>query len=134
MLKRWTTILLLIVCLFLAGCSAKTETMSPEELQPAQTVTTQQDSGQYVGSINSDKYHLPDCRWAHGGDVQKIGAHFFLEAWIDTIATKTTRIATSVSSVFFGSSKRRRKKLFGFLLRRGCSILSSSMPFPPFVW
>ena len=49
-------------------------------------------------------------------------------------ATKTTRIATSVSSVFFGSSKRRRKKLFGFLLRRGCSILSSSMPFPPIVW
>lgn len=39
---------LLLVLMFLTGCSSS---------------STQADQS-YVGSINSDKYHYPDCRWA----------------------------------------------------------------------
>ncbi len=51
-LKRRASILLLL-CLFAAGCST-------QATEPAAT----QEANQYVGSVNSDKYHLPDCQWA----------------------------------------------------------------------
>ncbi len=84
MFKKRIAALLLLACLFLAGCSSNTEseTMSPDELMPVKTATTSQDTGNqntgvYVGSINSDKYHLPSCRWA-----QKIKPGN--EIWFDT--------------------------------------------------
>jgi len=79
MLKKWTTVLLLLACLFLVGCSTSTEqeTISPDELMPEQSESVNQDSGQYVGSVNSDKYHLPDCRWA--GKIKPEN-----EVWFDT--------------------------------------------------
>ena len=47
--KRRIVALLFLFCLLLAGCG------SP---------IVKQDAANYVGSIKSDKYHYPDCRWA----------------------------------------------------------------------
>lgn len=44
-----TLILILVFILLLAACG---DVQAPEQTQ------------QFVGSINSDKYHYPDCRWA----------------------------------------------------------------------
>lgn len=44
-MKRHILPILLIMLLFIAGCS-----ITPEE--------------GYIGSINSDKYHYQDCEWA----------------------------------------------------------------------
>jgi micrococcal nuclease len=46
-----TLLALLLLLSLLVGCANTQETITP----------TQQ---QYVGSINSDKYHYPDCQWA----------------------------------------------------------------------
>jgi len=54
---------MLLTCLFLSGCSNSAETTAPVS--------------QYVGSVNSDKYHLPDCRWAQKINVDN-------EVWFDS--------------------------------------------------
>lgn len=58
--------ILLLFFLILSGCASQSnETFSPAT------------SNQYVGSINSDKYHYTDCEWA-----QKIKMEN--EIWFDT--------------------------------------------------
>lgn len=48
--KRIVAILILLA--FMSGCSNNSvETEQPKQLN-------------YVGSVKSDKYHYPDCRWA----------------------------------------------------------------------
>ena len=42
-----------LACLLLASCTD----------EPQQQVMPDSDD-QYVGSVNSDKYHYPSCRWA----------------------------------------------------------------------
>lgn len=46
-------VLLALACLLLASCAD----------EPQQQAMPDSDD-QYVGSINSDKYHYPSCRWA----------------------------------------------------------------------
>lgn len=46
-------LLLVLVCLLLASCAD----------EPQQQVMPDSDD-KYVGSVNSDKYHYPSCRWA----------------------------------------------------------------------
>jgi micrococcal nuclease len=53
-LKKLPVVLLTVVCLLIAGCQADQATA------PAESESTVQ----YVGSINSDKYHNPSCQWA----------------------------------------------------------------------
>lgn len=51
--------ILALFLLLLAGCS-------------------QEQGAQYVGSINSDKYHYPDCKWAERIKPEN-------EIWFDSI-------------------------------------------------
>jgi outer membrane biogenesis lipoprotein LolB len=51
--KPTALILLLVITLLLTACGTQQTTTSTP--QPQQN---------YVGSINSDKYHYPDCEWA----------------------------------------------------------------------
>ena len=44
--------------------SKPAETTPPAEEPPAQVETPVQSSGTYVGSVESDKYHVPGCRFA----------------------------------------------------------------------
>lgn len=44
--------------------SKPAETTPPVEEPPAQVETPVQSSGTYVGSVESDKYHVPGCRHA----------------------------------------------------------------------
>lgn len=44
--------------------SQPAETTPTEEKPPVQTNPPAQSSGTYVGSVESDKYHVPDCRFA----------------------------------------------------------------------
>ena len=60
--KKAAIIVLLFFGLIMSGCNQATQTTTLPK---------------YVGSINSDKYHYPDCEWA-----QKIKMEN--EIWFDT--------------------------------------------------
>jgi hypothetical protein len=62
--KKATIIVLLFFSLIISGCNQTTQTTTLPK---------------YVGSINSNKYHYPDCEWA-----QKILPEN--EIWFDTEA------------------------------------------------
>ena len=56
--QNWITIACVVAIVFFAGLMVSDLNSST---QPATKQVQQQ---QYVGSINSDKFHYPDCRWA----------------------------------------------------------------------
>lgn len=63
MRKARATIGLFLILMFLSGCSSPTSTQADQN---------------YVGSIKSDKYHYPDCRWAENIKPEN-------EIWFSTI-------------------------------------------------
>ena len=66
-MRRLVTLLLVTcVCLAVFGCSADSETSSSVAPSAPQVQPAQKDpgAGLFVGSVRSNKYHYPDCKWA----------------------------------------------------------------------
>jgi len=77
MRRKFTILLAMLLVLFLVACSQQSPppaqqvaSVQQEQSQSVQAQSEQQPSPslqtqhQYVGNINSNKYHYPDCKWA----------------------------------------------------------------------
>jgi hypothetical protein len=60
---KWYSILLLGLTLLLLASSVIACQPSPSSAPPAQTEPSSLPTGKYVGSINSNVYHYPSCRY-----------------------------------------------------------------------
>ena len=59
MTKRIAIVLCMAILMTIASCQAPRVQVEIQETESAQV------EYQFVGSINSDIYHCPDCIWAH---------------------------------------------------------------------
>lgn len=56
--------LLISLSLIMSGCGLQSTTPATGTQQTQSTITQPAQQKVFVGSINSDKYHYPSCRWA----------------------------------------------------------------------